>query len=297
MDLHTTLEGVTCPLVTPFEPETGAVDERGLRAVVDHLIDGGIDGLFACGTTGEFASLTPDERRRVHGVVVDQVDGRVPVLVSAAATSVGEAIAYADHAAEIGADAAVVTEPYFHDASGPTGTQAFLEQVADRSPLPLLLYNIPQCTGSSIPLETIEAVANHETVAGIKDSSGDLASLLAIDRRTPEGFLVLQGYDALLVPALRMGIDGGLNAGANVAPSAYRRLVEHATDDEGQAIQDAIAPLFDACSEYGFAPTCKTALVAAGVLEHDGVRPPLRRVPDSGQPTVVAGLEALRDWQ
>ncbi|WP_049927998.1 dihydrodipicolinate synthase family protein [Halopiger goleimassiliensis] len=295
MSLQHALEGITTPLVTPFEPGTNEIDEAGLEAVVGHCLDGGIDGLFPCGTTGEFTSLEPAERRRVHEVVVDRVDGEVPVLIGAA-TTVGEAVDYAEHGAAIGADVAVVTEPYFHGPNDPDGNRQFFERVADRSPLPVLLYNIPPCTGGSIAVETVAALARHENVIGIKDSSGDLASLLSILRETPEAFVVLQGYDALLVPALRMGADGGLNAGSNVAPAVYRELYETADEDRGAAIQDAIAPYFDACDEYGFAPATKAALAYRDVLESDAVRPPLVAVPEDGREAIETGVDALLEW-
>ncbi|SDR35801.1 dihydrodipicolinate synthase family protein [Natronobacterium texcoconense] len=293
MTLEHDLQGITTPLVTPFDADAEEIDESALEDLVDHLLENGIDGLFPCGTTGEFASLTPAERRRVHEVVVDRVDGEVPVLAGAAATTVEEAVDYTEHAAEIGADVAVVTEPYFHGPNAPTGNRRFFERVADRSPLPVLLYNIPPCTGGKIAVETLEAVATHENVIGIKDSSGDLEYMLSVIRRTPNEFVVLQGYDALLAPALRMGADGGLNAGSNVAPATYAELYDSFDDERGIELQDAIEPLFGACAEYGFAPATKTALEYRGVIPSDAVRPPLVPVPEEGQAGVAEGGDAL----
>ncbi|QSW99992.1 dihydrodipicolinate synthase family protein [Haloterrigena alkaliphila] len=293
MNLQQALEGITTPLVTPFEPDSSDVDEPAFRDLIEHLLENDIDGLFPCGTTGEFASLAPAERRRVHEIAVDAAGGEVPVLAGAAATTVDEAVAYAEHAAEIGADAAVVTEPYFHGPNDPAGNRRFFEAVADRSPLPILLYNIPPCTGGSIAVETISALADHENVVGIKDSSGDLEYFLSVVRRTPDEFVVLQGYDALLVPALRMGADGGLNALSNVAPAQYGELYETADDDRGAELQDAIAPLFDACAAHGFAPATKTALEHRGLLPSDAVRPPLVEVPADGRNAIGNAVDGL----
>ena len=293
MDLQQDLRGITAPLVTPFEPDSSEIDEAALRDLIDHLLENGIDGVFPCGTTGEFASLAPEERRRVHEIAVDAVDGEVPVLAGAAGTTVDEAVAYAEHAAEIGADAAVVTEPYFHGPNDPDGNRAFFEAVADRSPLPLLLYNIPPCTGGSIAVETVAALADHENVIGLKDSSGDLEYFLSILRRAPDEFRMLQGYDALLAPALRMGADGGLNAGANVAPGAYAALYESVDEQRGVELQDAIEPLFEACAAHGFAPATKTALEYRGVIPADAVRPPLVEVSADGREAITAGVDGL----
>lgn len=295
MTLQQALQGITCPLVTPFEDGSGApeLDEEAFADLIDHLLEGGIDGLFPCGTTGEFASLSPDERNRVHELAVEHADGEVPVLAGAAATSVHEAVAYAEDAAEIGADAAVVTPPYFHTANAPEGNQRFLEQVADRSPLPILLYNIPVCTGQRMEPETLEAVATHDDIIGLKDSSGDFEYFLSVVRRTPDDFIMLQGYDTLLVPALRMGADGGLNALSNVVPEQYAELYETYGDERGEELQDAIEPLFDACASYGFGPATKTALEYRDVIPSDTVRPPLVEVPADGREAIENGVDGL----
>ncbi|ELY92926.1 dihydrodipicolinate synthase [Natrialba hulunbeirensis JCM 10989] len=297
MTLRQSLTGITCPIVTPFD-ETGAVDERALGDLLEYLLAGDIDGLFPCGTTGEFASLSRDERRRVTELTVEQADSEVPVLAGAAATSVDDVLTAIEDAAAVGADAAVVTPPYFHTANAPAGNQRFFETVADESSLPLLLYNIPACTGQEIAPETVAALASRDDVLGLKDSSGDLEYFLETMRRTADtdadsDFLMLQGYDALLVPALRMGADGGVNALSNVAPEAYADLYETATGGRGAALQTAVTDLFDACGEYGFAPATKTALEYHGVLPSDAVRPPLVSVPDDGRAAIGRAVDSL----
>lgn len=302
------LRGVTPPLVTPFDG-AGEIDEAGLEAVVDWTIDGGVDALFPCGTTGEFASLCSEERRRVIEIVVDRADGtETPVVAGAGATNVEETIEYIEEAAAIGADAAVVVPPYFHTANDRAGNEAFFEAVADRAPIPLFLYNIPSCTGRAIDPETVGSLAEREEVIGIKDSSGDFGYLLRLLRETPEPFVVLQGFDNLLYPSLRVGADGGINALANALPGVYRELYDltasgtvtesgsvptdpavghDAPLDRASSIAEAIAALFERCAEVGFAPATKAALVASGVLEDDRVRPPL--VPADGSERAAIG--------
>ncbi|ELY47496.1 dihydrodipicolinate synthase family protein [Natronorubrum sulfidifaciens] len=292
MDLQHALQGITCPVVTPFD-DAGAVDDDAFGDVLEHLLEHDIDGVFPCGTTGEFASLTREERRRVHELAVEHVGGEVPVLAGAAATSRSDVLAYAADAADVGADAIVVTPPYFHTANDPTGNQQFLEEVADRSPLPVLLYNIPVCTGGRLEPETLATVATHDNIVGLKDSSGDLEYFLSVMRQTPDDFCMLQGYDALLVPALRMGADGGLNALSNVAPEAYGDLYETFDEPRGEALQDAIAPLFDACVSYGFAPATKAALEHRGVIPTDAVRPPLVEVSEDSRPAIASAVDGL----
>lgn len=290
MSLEDSLDGVAPPLVTPFDD--GAVDEEALAAVVDHALAGGVDALVPCGTTGEFASLDPTERRRVVEATVDAAAGEVPVIAGASATSVAETVAAVEDAAAVGADAALVLPPYYHTGREPGGNERFFEAVLERTTLPIVLYNIPVYTGEPIAVETVSALADRDRVLGIKDSSGDMAYLLSLLRETPAAFRCLQGYDALLVPALRMGVHGGINALANVFPAVYAELLEVAASPRGARLgTEAVVPLFEACSEYGFAPATKAALTHLGVIPDDGVRPPLSRVPPAGRERIGEAVD------
>ncbi|WP_408959599.1 dihydrodipicolinate synthase family protein [Natrinema sp. 74] len=289
MDIRDALRGITCPTVTPFDD--GSIDESALADLLAHVQAGGVDAVFPCGTTGEFPSLTPDERRRVVAATVERAD--VPVVAGAAATSVGETVAAIDRAADAGADAAAIVAPYFTTANAPAGNRRFLEAVLDDASLPVLLYNIPQCTGQRIEPETVAAVAEHEAALGLKDSSGDLAYFLSVLRETPDDFLCLQGYDALLVPALRMGADGGINALSNVVPDVLCEALERAEAERGRELQrDAISPLFEACTTHDFAPATKAALAHRGVVPADEVRPPLVPVDDAGTEAIGDAVDA-----
>ncbi|XVH30888.1 dihydrodipicolinate synthase family protein [Haloferacaceae archaeon DSL9] len=293
MSLTADLRGITSPLVTPFDD--GDIDDAALSDLVTHLVDGGVDGLFPCGTTGEFASLTADERVRVTETVVDAADGTgVPVLAGAGAPSVPETLAHIDAAAEVGADAAVVVPPYFHTANDPAGERRFFERVGDAASLPLFLYNIPSCTGAAIDPTTVAAAADHDAYLGVKDSGGDFAYLLRLLRETPEEFLVLQGFDNQLAPALRMGADGGINALSNVLPSVFAELFETARDDRGATLQQrGVSPLFERCLDHGFAPATKAGLVHQEVIPSDEVRPPLVAVDDAGISDAIDDALAL----
>lgn len=278
-------------MVTPFRD--GDVDEDALADLLASLVDGGIDGLFPCGTTGEFASLTAAERARVVELTVDYAEG-TPVLAGAGATSVEETLSHVEAAADAGADAAVVVPPYFHGANDSAGERAFFEAVGDESDLPLLLYNIPSCTGAPISPAVVASLAHHETYLGLKDSGGDLGYFLRLMRETPEEFLLLQGFDNLFLPSLRMGADGGVNALSNVLPEQFGELFESADDERADRIHErAVAPLFESCLDAGFAPAAKAALVETGVLPSDEVRPPL--VPLEDVDPVVSALEGAKE--
>lgn len=265
--------GVLCPIVTPLDG--GEVDEESLASLTEFILDGGVDGLFPCGTTGEFASLAPEQRSRVIGAVAEAA-GDAPVIAGAAGTSVPETLQRIEEAEAAGANAAAIVGPYFHTANDPAGTERFFEEIADESALPLYLYNIPMYVGDGIDAETVGALAEHDAVRGMKDTSGDLSYFLSVDRQTPEEFVLFQGFDTLLVPALRMGSNGGVHALGNVIPEVFAELVETADDERGGELQrEAIAPLFELCVEYGFAPATKAALVHRDVIPSDEVKPPL----------------------
>lgn len=282
MEFGSALRGVTPPLVTPFDgPDGERIDHDALADVVAHAVDGGVAGLFPNGTTGEFASLTAAERAAVvETTVANAAD--CPVLAGVADTAVADVLTHADRAADAGADAAVVTPPYFHAESGEGGNRRFLERVADDAPLPVFVYDIPSCTGNPLSADTVVALADHPNVVGMKDSSGDFSGFCRLLRETPDGFVVLQGFDALLLPSLRMGATGGVHALSNVVPSAFAELARLAQAEGGEAdparanaLHEGIGALFDACLDHGFAPATKAALCERGVITNGRVRPPL----------------------
>lgn len=271
-------EGVSCPVVTPFAD--GSVDHEALAAVVDHVAEGGLDGVVPCGTTGEFASLSDDEFRAVMETTVEAAaDHDLPVMAGAASSSVEGTRARIRTAAAVGADAALVTQPYFHPANDPAGYETFLRAVVADAPLPVYLYNIPSCTGGELPADVVVEVAAEEAVHGLKDSSGDFTYFAEVARRTPPEFELFQGFDSLLVPGLSFGSAGGINALSNVVPEAFASIVDaarHGDVETAREIQETrVAPLFGQCLDHGFAPVAKAGLVARGVLSSDDVRPPL----------------------
>jgi len=287
MDLQTALRGVTPPLVTPFTAD-GSLDADALSEVVSFVVDRGVSGLFPCGTTGEFASLTFDERLQTIETTVSHAEG-VPVLAGVASPNVHDTVAQITAAADAGADVAVVTPPYFHTANAPQGNQAYFEQVAADSELPLLLYNIPSCTGAPIDPETVVALSTQEQFIGLKDSSGDFGYFSQLLRQTADPFLLLQGFDNLLLPSLRIGADGGIHALSNVLPSVFAELAGAPQSDRAAELQQtSIAPLFETCLSVGFAPATKAALSHRSVIPTDAVRPPLVETDAETAETITA---------
>lgn len=280
VELRDSLCGMTTPVVTPFDGE--AIDWESYERLLLHLVDGGVDGVFPCGTSGEFASLSPEERRRVVERTVETTPADVPVAVGGTGTTVEGATDWIETAADVGGDAAVVTAPYFHTSNDPRGLQRFFERVAERSPLPVVLYNNPAYVGESIPPETVGNLATHESILGLKDASGDLTYGHRVENEAPDGFRLFQGFDSLLLASLRTGFDGGMNMLSNVMPSAYVEMTDAPESDRARDIhRNAVVPLFEQSREAGFAPVTKTVLAERGVISSNDVRPPLVSV-DAG---------------
>ncbi|EIQ01824.1 dihydrodipicolinate synthase/N-acetylneuraminate lyase [Opitutaceae bacterium TAV1] len=215
------LRGIVPPMVTPLSgPDT--LDVPGLERLVEHILGGGVHGLFLLGTTGEAPSLGYRLRRELVVRACRQVRDRVPVLVGITDTSFTESLALARHAAEAGATALVLSAPYYHPAGQPE-LAAYIEHLARELPLPVFLYNMPAMTKTVFAPETLRRALDLPNVIGLKDSGGDLAfyeQALAIARQRPD-WSVLIGPEALLLKSLALGGDGGVAGGANLFPRLF----------------------------------------------------------------------------
>jgi 4-hydroxy-tetrahydrodipicolinate synthase len=220
------LLGIVPPLVTPLH-DRDTLDVEGLGRLVEHVLAGGVAGLFALGTTGEGPSLSHRLRRELVSRVVGQVRGRVPVLVGITDTSFVEAVALARDAAAAGADAVVLAPPYYMPEGQPE-LREYLEHLLPELPLPLLLYNMPPLTKVPWDLDTVRWALDQPGIVGIKDSSGDMAYFnhLCALARGRTGWSVLMGPEELLAPSLLAGGHGGVPGGANVFPRLYVALFE-----------------------------------------------------------------------
>ncbi|PSQ10293.1 dihydrodipicolinate synthase family protein [Halobacteriales archaeon QS_5_70_15] len=260
------LEGTIPPMVTPTEGRDGGVDTPALRAYTEFLVEGGVHGLFPCGSIGEFPSLTRAERRTVVETVA-KASGDVPVLAGCGATSVGDVVALTEDAAAAGASAAVVVTPYYLGVDQ-AGLRGFYEAVADRSPLPIVLYNIPQRTGVTLDVGTTVALAEHGNVVGVKDSSGKMAHVVRLFEETPEEFSVVQGLSMLALPSLDGGAAGLISGAANVFPAALSALYEaHRAGEHDRAVDianEVANPLVTAYADLPTAPALKHLVDLAG---------------------------------
>lgn len=240
------LHGIIPPLVTPLR-DRDTLDAEGLGRLIEHLIAGGVHGIFVLGSTGEIASLSDAVRAQVIIQTCRFVGGRVPVLVGITDTAVVRSLDLARRAAEAGADAVVLTTPYYYPMS-PEDLSAYLHRVLAELPLPVMLYNIPQLTKVRIDPQTLERATQWDNVIGLKDSSNDRAYLdqvMAIARGRTD-WSIFVGTETLLPDFIYQGGHGGVCGGANLAPKLFVEMYEAASrrdDSRVAGLRQRIAEL------------------------------------------------------
>ncbi|MDA1276034.1 MAG: dihydrodipicolinate synthase family protein [Verrucomicrobia bacterium] len=243
------ITGILTPHLVPLDTR-GRINEAELRRYVEWLIARGVHGLYPNGSTGEFIRFTAEERRLIVKIVCDQAAGRVPVLAGAAEANVRETVAACEAYAGFGARAVAIVSPFYYRLS-PESVYAYFRDIALASPIDVTLYNIPMFA-SPIDVPTIRRLAELDRIVGIKDSSGDLAFMMrmiaAIRPDRPE-FSFLTGWEAVLVPMLLVGADGGTHATSGVVPELTRMLFDLTGKrelDQAMKLQYRLLELFDA---------------------------------------------------
>lgn len=260
-------EGVLVVMTTPLH-ENQAVDEAALRALVRHVLAGGVHGIVALGSAGEFAALTDEQKRRVIGITVDEVAGRVPVIVGTGEPGTRPAVQMTRTAADLGADGALVVPPFYYRPTREAIID-YYRAVAAEGGLPILLYNIPGFTKVDLTLDVVQALLDEPNVVGIKDSSGNLQfhrSLCTTCRS--ERFTVVTGSDGMLFAELVAGNDGCISPGSNLVPGWFVALWDafHAGDwAEAWRIQERIQALHAGIRAGAFPAAIKGALSCMGM--------------------------------
>ena len=270
-------EGVLTALVTPFRD--GAVDERVLQDLVEQQIAAGVDGLVPCGSTGEAATLSHGEHRRVIEVVVNAARGRVRVLAGTGSNSTQEAVALTLHAKEAGADGALLISPYYNKPT-PEGLVGHFETVARETAFPLVIYNIPGRTASNILPDTLARLAEIEQVVGVKESCGDLHQVSQSIAATPDDFLVICGDDWATLPILTLGGSGLISVASNLVPVDVVELVRAFRSGDLSHARDLhyrLLPLVDALFCETNPIPVKAALALRGLIGEE-IRLPLTQI-------------------
>jgi 4-hydroxy-tetrahydrodipicolinate synthase len=223
------LRGCGTALVTPFR-QSGEVDETALRAFVDWQVEQGIHFVVPCGSTGEAATMTLEEHRRVVEITVEQVAGRVPVAAGAGSNDTKKAIALSKEVRAAGATHLLHTSPMYNKPPQ-RGIVAHFLAIADAVDMPLIVYNVPGRTGSNVEAATTLELAEHPNITAVKEASGNVAQIAEIIRGRPDDFTVLSGDDGLTLSVLAEGGDGVISVTSNVVPKLAARMVD--AFDEG----------------------------------------------------------------
>lgn len=271
------MRGCATALVTPFLAD-GAIDEQRLRALVDRQIKGGVRLLVPCGTTGESATMTEAEDRRVIAITVEVARGRARVIAGTGSNSTAAAIEYSQRARDLRADAVLQVAPWYNKPTQ-EGLYAHFRAVAESIPeTPIMLYNVPGRTSSNIAADTVLRLAKDcENIVAIKEASGNLSQIMEILRERPANFCVLSGDDAVTLPLIALGAEGIVSVASNEIPDLMSRMTDLALEGkwtEARALHYRILPLMEINFIESSPGPVKAAMAMMGLLE-ENLRLPL----------------------
>lgn len=282
--------GSLVAIVTPFSK--GKFDERAMADLIEFHIANGTQGIVPCGTTGESATLTPQEHERVVAVTVDVVNKRIPVIAGTGSNSTDEAIIFTKHAKAVGADGALLITPYYNKPTQ-EGLFRHFEAVAKAVNLPQILYNIPGRTSINMLPDTTARLSQIPNIIGIKEGSGSLQQVSEIIHRSKPGFLVLSGDDPLTLPMMALGGKGVITVTANVAPSDMSNMVSAALKgdyERARTLHFKLTPLFGVLFLETNPIPVKAALAMMGKMSEE-VRLPLTPLADEYRPKLREALK------
>ncbi len=294
------LSGIIPPLISPLLARD-ELDQKGLERLVEHVLSGGVHGMFLLGTTGEAPSLSYRLRRELIERVSAVVAGRVPILVGITDTSFVESVHLAEHASKAGAQALVLSTPYYFPA-GQTELARYVENLVAELPLPLVLYNMPSLTKVWFEIETLQRLSAIPQIIGLKDSSGDMGyfeKAIGLKKLRPD-WSVMIGPEAKLTESMRLGGDGGVAGGANLFPRIFVDCYEACVAgnqvriDEMQTAINALQQIYEVgkyASKYIKATKCCLSLL--GICD-DFMAEPFDRFRAPERERVRAILESLK---
>ncbi len=269
------LTGAGTAIVTPFNP-TGEIDEAALRAFVAWQVEEGIDYIVPCGSTGEAATMTSDEQRRVVEITVEVVAGRIPVVAGAGSNDTARALANSRMMRAAGATHLLHVSPAYNKPPQ-RGIIAHFRAIADTVDMPIVVYNVPGRTASNLTAETTLELADHPNIVAVKEASGNLVQITEIIRHRPHNFSVLSGDDALTLAVMSAGGNGVTSVTSNATPALVARLcsaLRRGDFDDARAIDGRLAAWTHAAFVESNPIPVKAAMAMMGMMQ-DSVRLPL----------------------
>jgi 4-hydroxy-tetrahydrodipicolinate synthase len=264
----TQFSGVLAATVTPFTADGSAIDEPAVVRLADHMIAGGVKGFVACGSTGEFTTQTPAERKRNIELHIEAASGRVPVVAGTAALSTRETVDLSMHAEQVGA-AAVMIAPPFYEAPSFDEVLAHFIAVSEAIEIPVMYYNMPALTGVHITPEQLAELARRTNITSYKDSGGDFPWLTSVHLDHGDAIQVLNGYDTLTFSAFSLGAVAGVWGAASLIPKQcsdlYEAVVVSKDLDAGRELWSKIFPLCRFLESHSYSAAVKAGLELVGV--------------------------------
>lgn len=290
---NTIFTGMATAIVTPMHTD-GSIDYEALGRFVEFQIGSGINGLVVMGTTGENATIEPEDQKKVIAYTVEKVAGRVPVIAGTGTNNTEHVLANTRNACQVGADAILVVTPYYNKATQ-NGLVTHFTAVADESTLPVILYNVPSRTGCNLLPKTVAKLSEHPNIAAIKEATGSLAQMIEIMHLCGDKIDVYSGEDGLTVPMMAMGAKGTISVLSNVAPRQSVAMTDACLRGDYAAaakMQCDLLPLINALfSEVNPIPA-KAATAAMG-FGADALRLPLTSMEEQNRAVLFAEMRKL----
>jgi 4-hydroxy-tetrahydrodipicolinate synthase len=285
----TQFKGSITALVTPFKD--GAVDEKAFRAFVNWQIENGTNGLVPVGTTGESPTLSHKEHERVVEICVDEAKGRVPVIAGAGSNSTSEAVAFAQHAEKVGADAVLVVTPYYNKPTQ-EGLYQHYKAINDAIGIPIIIYNIPGRSVIDMTVDTMARLYELKNIAGVKDATANMARVSQQRKAMGPDFIQLSGEDATALGFMAHGGHGCISVTSNVAPALCAELQSACRDGDfasALTVQDRLMPLHESLFVETNPSPVKYAASVLGLME-DTVRLPMIPVSEGTKQVVRSAM-------
>lgn len=290
---NTIFTGMATAIVTPMHTD-GSIDYEALSRFVEFQIGSGINGLVVMGTTGENATIEPEDQKKVIAYTVEKVAGRVPVIAGTGTNNTEHVLHNTRNACQVGADAILVVTPYYNKATQ-NGLVTHFTAVADESTLPVILYNVPGRTGCNLLPKTVAKLSEHPNIAAIKEATGSLAQMIEIMHLCGDKIDVYSGEDGLTVPMMAMGAKGTISVLSNVAPRQSVAMTDACLRGDYAAaakMQCDLLPLINALfSEVNPIPA-KAATAAIG-FGADALRLPLTSMEEQNRAVLFAEMRKL----
>ena len=289
------ITGTGTALITPFK-KNGAVDEHALRELVDWQIKSKVEFLVPCGSTGESATMTRGERRRVIEIVLEQTNGRVPIVAGTGTNSTVDSIHMTKDAKQVGADTVLLVGPYYNKPTQEGFYQHF-RKIAEECDVKVVLYNVPGRTGSNIlPETTLRLAEEVKNVIAVKEASNNIEQIMQIIRHRPKGFALLSGEDSFTLPIIASGGDGVISVVSNETPKEFGDMVRSALAGNMKKAQALHYKLFGLMKANFFESNpipVKAALTMMGKIE-EYYRMPLVKMSKNNRDKLKKILKELK---